>query len=51
MTLLAAFKVLRRNGYLEKLWATQVDRQDHELSMRLASRWIEQKLRALTGMV
>lgn len=35
-----AFKVLRRNGYLERLSEERDLRLDHELSMRVARRWL-----------
>lgn len=35
-----AFKILRRNGYLEKLSDQKLYRLDDELSMRVAKRWV-----------
>jgi len=41
-----AFKVLRRNGYLEKLWTEQRKRLDKELSLptRVATAWLRRFL-------
>lgn len=40
-----AFKVLRRNGWLEKLWEERDARLDDELSMRVARGWILRRAR------
>jgi len=39
-----AFKVLRRNGYLERLSEARDARLDDELSMRVARRWVTSKV-------